>query len=469
MDQILTNTSAVVGLLSAASITLLCVLISTRKNLKKSESTLTRFQGIIDIEAHIEELKEKGGEESRNIERLKKKYIEIYKQELKNIEILKEQYKEKRKVFEALVKEASIYDETISLGNVGHYKPHFDYDTSESYKEALLDAREVQKRMIKNEDAMHIITPMTLDGSASKGLAMQKRLFKMAIRAFNNECDAAIANARWNNMDTLEKRINKSFEMLNKYNSSTSVAITSAYLYLKIKELRIVNEYKVKLQEEKEEQAAIRQIMREEAALQKEIDQAAKEEDKYQKLLAKAQKEAEKAVGSKLDEVNEKIEGLEKDLEDAHSKNERAKSMAEQTKRGHVYVISNIGSFGEDVFKIGMTRRLEPLDRVKELGDASVPFIFDVHAMIYSDNAPALESMLHKEFSTNRVNLVNNRKEFFNLSLDDIKNKVSELSVEAEFILTASAEHYHESKAIRAEKSNTLNVVDIFNAHPESI
>ena len=116
-----------------------------------------------------------------------------------------------------------------------------------------------------------------------------------------------------------------------------------------------------------------------------------------------------------------------------------------------------------------MTRRLEPLDRVKELGDASVPFVFDVHAMIYSEDAPALESQLHKEFSTNRVNLVNNRKEFFNLSLEDIKNKVSELSVEAEFTLTASAQHYHQSKAIRAEKTNTLNVSDIFSAYPETI
>jgi len=451
MDQTLTNTLSLMGVLTAISISLLFVLISTRKNLKNSESSLTRFQGIIDIETHIEELKEKGEVESRNIK------------------LLKEQYKDKRKVFEELVKEAAIYDETISLGNVGHYKPHFDFDTSESYKEALLDVREVQKRMIKNEDAMFLVGKMQLDGSATKGLAMQKRLFKMAIRAFNNECDASIANARWNNMETLEKRINKSFEMLNKYNSSTSVAIASSYLYLKIKELRIANEYKVKLQEEKEEQAEIRQIMREEAALQKEIDQAAKEEDKYQKLLSKAKREAEKAVGSKLKEVNEKIVTLEKDLEDAHAKNERAKSMAEQTKRGHVYVISNIGSFGENVFKIGMTRRLEPLDRVKELGDASVPFVFDVHAMIYSEDAPALESQLHKEFSTNRVNLVNNRKEFFNLSLEDIKNKVSELSVEAEFTLTASAQHYHQSKAIRAEKTNTLNVSDIFSAYPETI
>ena len=143
------------------------------------------------------------------------------------------------------------------------------------------------------------------------------------------------------------------------------------------------------------------------------------------------------------------IEQLKQDLEEAHSKNERAKSMAQQTKSGHVYVISNIGSFGENVYKIGMTRRLEPLDRVRELGDASVPFIFDVHAMIYSKDAPALENTLHKVFDTKRVNLVNTRKEFFNVNLEEVEKEAKKISKEVEFIKTIEAKDYKESRAIR--------------------
>ncbi len=155
----------------------------------------------------------------------------------------------------------------------------------------------------------------------------------------------------------------------------------------------------------------------------------------------------------------ESIKKLKEDLEDAHSKNERAKSMAQQTKSGHVYVISNIGSFGEDVYKIGMTRRLEPLDRVKELGDASIPFIFDVHAMMYSEDAPALENTLHKIFDKKRVNLVNSRKEFFKITLEEIEEETKKISKDIEFIKTIEARDYNESKAIRLqrEQKETVN------------
>ena len=128
--------------------------------------------------------------------------------------------------------------------------------------------------------------------------------------------------------------------------------------------------------------------------------------------------------------------------------------MAQQTKRGHVYIISNIGSFGENVYKIGMTRRLEPIDRVKELGDASVPFQFDIHAMIYSDEAPTLEHELHKAFTNNKVNMLNYRKEFFNVTLDEIENKVKEIGLDAEFSRLPEAMEYRETLAI-LEKLNS--------------
>ena len=143
--------------------------------------------------------------------------------------------------------------------------------------------------------------------------------------------------------------------------------------------------------------------------------------------------------------------------------------MAQQTKAGHIYVISNIGSLGEEVYKIGMTRRLEPYERVKELGDASVPFTFDVHAMIYSTDAPALENTLHKAFDSHRVNFVNNRKEFFRTSLEHIEKVVKNNSSNVEFYLTAEARDYRESVAIRAQRSAQKVNSDIRNEFPTEI
>ena len=128
--------------------------------------------------------------------------------------------------------------------------------------------------------------------------------------------------------------------------------------------------------------------------------------------------------------------------------------MAQQTKSGNVYVISNIGSFGENVYKIGMTRRLEPLDRIRELGDASVPFEFDVHSMIYCDEAPGLESLLHRKFLRLQMNKVNPRKEFFRISLADIKFEIDKMNINAKWTMTAEARQYRESLSIEELISN---------------
>jgi hypothetical protein len=136
--------------------------------------------------------------------------------------------------------------------------------------------------------------------------------------------------------------------------------------------------------------------------------------------------------------------------------------MAQQTKRGHVYIISNIGSFGEQVYKIGMTRRLEPEDRIKELGDASVPFSFDIHAMIFSEDAPNLEAELHKAFASRKVNMLNYRKEFFKVTLNEIEQKVKEIGLKTEFIRIPEAMEYRETLVILDKiKSNlTTKTID---------
>ena len=168
----------------------------------------------------------------------------------------------------------------------------------------------------------------------------------------------------------------------------------------------------------------------------------------------RAKNEAAGATAERLDSLQAKIATLTDDLKSAHEKSERALSMAQQTKSGHIYIISNLGSFGENIYKIGMTRRLDPIDRVKELSDASVPFVFDVHAMVYAEDAPAVENALHKSFEAKRVNLVNTRKEFFQVTVGEVRDELLKSFPDAEFIEVGEAKEYQETKAIREQLAN---------------
>ncbi|MCI5168472.1 MAG: hypothetical protein D3903_20865 [Candidatus Electrothrix sp. GM3_4] len=212
-----------------------------------------------------------------------------------------------------------------------------------------------------------------------------------------------------------------------------------SYIQLKFEECRLLYEYKLKKAAQDEEQRLIREQIREEARLTKEyekaISEANREEKLFKTLLEKVQEQLDKAHEGEKDELQGKIMLLETQLQEAEEMTQRAKSMAEQTRKGHVYIVSNIGSFGDEIYKIGLTRRLDPQERVKELGGASVPFAFDVHAMIYSDDAPALESALHKRFDQVRVNAINRRKEFFKVSLEEIKSATKEIAAHIERVV----------------------------------
>ena len=200
-------------------------------------------------------------------------------------------------------------------------------------------------------------------------------------------------------------------------------------------------------QREKEEQARIREQIREEERAAKELEKVKREAEleahRNADALEKARSEVEGANEKQKAKLLAQIEELEKRMVEMEEKN-RYISQAMLTKTGHVYIISNVGSFGDDMLKIGMTRRLEPMDRVKELGDASVPFPFDVHAMIRTSDAPSLENALHTHFDTRRVNLENNRKEFFYVTLEEIQQELDvlkdELNIEADIHITMAAE-----------------------------
>jgi len=277
--------------------------------------------------------------------------------------------------------------------------------------------------------------------------------------AFNGKVDSILSKVKKDNYGTLEQKIKDAYQVVNNNGKAfRNALITEEYLNARIDELKWdVITQELKWQDQEEQRTIKEQIREEEKArreYEKAIREAQKEEETLKRLIEKAQKEISQANNEQKYKFEEKLRELEEKLKLAEDKNQRAISMAQQTKSGNVYVISNIGSFGENVFKIGMTRRLEPLDRIKELGDASVPFEFDVHSMIFSEDAPKLERELHKKFMLNQMNKVNPRKEFFKVNLTEIKNEVEKMRIDTKWTMTAQALQFKESIAIEEAISN---------------
>lgn len=273
------------------------------------------------------------------------------------------------------------------------------------------------------------------------------------IDAFNGKVDSILADVKDDNFGTLERKIVDAFNLVNLNGAAfRNARIQPEYLDARQNELRwavAVQELRLK---EREEQRQLKDRIREEQRAQREFEramkEAQKEEEVLHKAMEKAQREIEKATGEQRAKYESQLAALAEKLKVAEEKNQRALSLAQQTRSGHVYVISNIGSFGEHVYKIGMTRRLEPLDRVRELGDASVPFEFDVHAMISSDDAPTLERSLHKVFLRHQMNKVNPRKEFFRVDLSSIRAEVEKSGAQAAWTMTAACREWQETQAI---------------------
>lgn len=393
-----------------------------------------------DISDYLLELQEKKDKLVNQVEKLNEEISDLINQ--KNIK----------------KKELITLDEEVLMQDFGLYQPKYDFATSEQYKAKLDDLRNKQKQMIKDKTAVHYSTNWTVDGSKAKGTKMTNDNIKQILRSFNTECENAIDRVKFNNIDSMKKRIEKSFESLNKLNETVHVGLKPSFLNLKIEELYLAYEYQVKKQEEKEEQKRIREELREQAKLKKELEEARKNIDKDLKHFTNAleslniqlnnneiTQEQREALLNKKNELEEQINTLTNNLKDIDYRQENQKA-------GYVYVISNIGAFGEDIYKIGMTRRLNPQDRIDELGDASVPFNFDVHAMIFAEDAPALENALHKAFDNKKVNMINQRREFFNVKLEEIEKVIrNNFDNTVEFIKIPEAEQYRESVKMREQ------------------
>jgi hypothetical protein len=357
---------------------------------------------------------------------------------------------------DALRSEVGALDEQATMQSFGVYRRVFDFPTSADFDRFIERVEADQAAMIKAGGAAVCTTQWTVEGSTKKGEQMTKRNLNLMLRAFNGECDAAIAKVRYNNVHVMETRIRKAVEAINKLGSVNQCHITNPYLELRVTELRAVHEQREKLQAEKDEQRHIREQMREEEQALREMEKARQEaerdEARYAAALEKARQEAELAQGAKQAKLLERIADMERLLAEAQANKERAIARAQMTRSGHVYVISNIGSFGEHVYKIGMTRRLDPMERIRELGDASVPFEFDVHAVIYADDAPTLEAELHRVFDHRRLNLVNARKEFFHVDLQEIEREVRKRRADILLTRVAKAEQYRKSVAILTDR-----------------
>lgn len=321
---------------------------------------------------------------------------------------------------------------------------------------------EIGKELKKERE---IIKAMASGGIASSCEYVEKNRSKTAtefvLDAFNGKVESVLSRVKHDNYGKLEQEIKDAYTLVN-YNGKAfrNAKIEEEYLNARLKELELAVKLYAYKEEEKEEQKRIREEIREEEKARKEHEKAIKEaeaeEKRNLKALEQAQKEYEKIMSTKSEEEKQKyalrIAELEKQLEEAHKLKERVVSQAQLTRSGHVYIISNVGSFGENVYKIGMTRRLEPLDRVKELGDASVPFPFDVHAMIYSEDAPGLEKMIHREFNDRSTNLVNMRKEFFNVNLEEVEKFVKGNYGEFKITKLAEADQYRQTLEMRNHK-----------------
>ncbi|NDU73823.1 DUF4041 domain-containing protein [Actinomadura sp. DSM 109109] len=295
----------------------------------------------------------------------------------------------------ALLQEAGVYEYQHPLADVV------------AYKAELAKVRDRIKAMARAGKAVVGATNWTVNGSAAQGGKMVRDFSKLMLRAYNAEADNLVRTMRPYKLQSAIERLDKSAQTIERLGKTMDIRVSRDYRAIRVKELRLTADHLAKTEEEKERVRAERERQREE-------EKARKEFEREKARLLKERSHVESAL-ARL-EANGNAEGaadLRAKLADVDSAISDVEGRAANVRAGYVYVISNIGAFGERMVKIGMTRRLEPMDRVRELGDASVPFRFDVHALIFSDDAVGLENKLHQEFSERRVNQVNLRREFF--------------------------------------------------------
>lgn len=429
--------------------------------LEKEIALLSIYKGVADTETKCQDIIAKAKERKEAILNEAEKEKSKVEDEIRELKLKQERREQtlndltiQKNALETQIKnlqnKIDVLNEDISLLDFGLYKPIYAFASLEEYKNKLQNIRDKQRELLRSNKATFCSKPWLVDGSKQKGEKMIKDWTKQMLRCFNNECDTLIDKVKFSNVNTYLDKIHQSANTMNKLADFMGVTISPLYIQLKTDECRLAYEYAVKKQEEKEEQRRIREQLKEEEKLQKELEQArkdiAKEQSHYNNALAKLETQLKTCKDADREELLAKKKEIEQHLQQLDNSLQDIDYREANKRAGYVYIISNIGSFGENIYKIGMTRRLEPLERVNELGDASVPFKFDVHALIFSDDAPALEASLHRAFENKKVNMVNTKREFFRVTLDEIIEEVKKNHDKTvDYTKVAEAEQYRQS------------------------
>ncbi|WP_254190737.1 DUF4041 domain-containing protein [Nocardia noduli] len=308
-------------------------------------------------------------------------------------------------------------DDALVLQEVGIYEYHHPLENADSYKQALTDLRLAIREAVKTSDAVVVANKFSFNNSLAEGRRLTSDLSKLMLRAYNAEAENCVRTIRAGNLDTAKRRLDKAATDIEKLGAAMQMHVSPAYHALRTKELELTADYMIKVQEEREAAREERERLREERKVEQELaaerERLDKEQAHYRSVLQRL---------TEAGQDTREIEGQLSRIAEAIAQND---FRAANIRAGYVYVISNIGAFGPNVVKIGLTRRLEPLDRVRELGGASVPFPFDVHAVYFSDDAVRLENELHKEFGPNRLNHANPRREFFFATPEEVRRALA--------------------------------------------
>ncbi|MCD0445703.1 DUF4041 domain-containing protein [Glycomyces sp. A-F 0318] len=327
---------------------------------------------------------------------------------------------EREKARESLVETR----DSLLLQEVGVYEYTHPLEDAVAYKARLESIKDRYKALAKGDNAISSITNWQVNGSSAAGRKMVREFSKLMLRAYNAEADNLVRTMRPYKLDSAVTRLRKTRETITRLGSTMEMSITESYHRLRVEELQLTADYKAKVEEEKER-------LREQRAREREEEKAQREFLKEQEKLEKERSQIRFALAKATESGNEEaIADLTAKLESNGAALENVHARQANTSMGTVYVISNYGAFGSDIVKIGMTRRQEPLERVAELGDASVPFRFDVHALIHSDDARGLEARLHETFAEQRVNKVNLRREFFYVTPQQVKEALVKMKGE---------------------------------------
>lgn len=467
-----------VGLLVLVIVGLIVALVQTRNAQSQLKRSLNRCETL------AEEEQSKLKQSLSNCETLNREKFQL-RQSLKKYETLvnKEEYqqqldtyieklKEQKKFFDTeiinLQQQYNELDAKVYLQSIDYYEPKYAFVSSENYLIRLKEIKLQQNNMRKSNKAYICETEWTVGDSKREGKKMVNNLLKLVENAFESQCKYAIKEVKFNNVESLTKKINSAFDKYNKCLQTLQCQISHEYLDLKLVELDLQHELEEKKQQEREEEKEIRKQKKEREAIEKARQQAEEAEERekiHQEELERAKQEIEQiaqAENEKRKQLEQKIQDLERQVAEDRTEKENALSESRRLKSGYIFVVSNLGSLGRDIYRICITYRSKEDDYIREMNPA-VPFQFDVHFKIFSEDALDTLQTLHQYFDDKRVNVINLRREFFQVSIEEIETAIKKIQKTSDVFFrivecekSPQALEYRQTLALR-KKNRILN------------